>query len=181
MNETEIKSLVYDFYPRNLTSYDEGYYESKEYLLRKQYCSQARSDNKRWEDFKGQFPELKINLFDGQTANYSFLGSVPSYEFAFSIRPEGYPNKWVVISIFVSVIAKYWSYHIADIFLDKQPEIRYNLVYKEEKDCILKTGNLIEINFLEYQMLTPDIHQMVIDDIATDFTESPTIFQALFY
>ena len=182
MKETDIKSLVYNFYPRNILSVHlEKYCESKEYLLRRQYCSEARLNNKLWEDFKSQILELKGNMFNKRIGDYSVLGDVPAYHLEFSIKPEAYANEWVVISIFVSVIAKYWSYHIADIFLDEQPQIRYNLVHKEETECISKIGKLIEVIFQEYQLLTPDIHQVVIDDIATSDTESPTIFQALFY
>lgn len=181
MKETDIKSLVYNFYPKNILSVHlEEYYKSKEYLLRKEYCSEARSNKKLWVYFKSQIRLLKLNRFDRRIGDYSVLGDVPAYHLEFSIKPEAYANEWVVISIFVSVIGKYWSYHIADIFLDEQPQIRYTLLYKEETKWISEIGKLIEVIFQEYQLLTPDIHQVVIDDIATSDTESPTIFQALF-
>ncbi|WP_221393933.1 hypothetical protein [Dyadobacter sp. NIV53] len=182
MKEKDIKSLVYNFYPRNFLSVHlEEYYESKEYLLRKQYCFEARTNNKLWVDFKSQIVELKLNMFNKRIGDYSVLGDVPAYHLEFSIKPEGYANEWVVISVSISVIAKYWSYHIADIFLNEQPQIRYTLVYKEETEWISEIAKIIELTFQEYQLLTPDIHQVVIDDIATSYTESPTIFQALFW
>ncbi|MBL4676981.1 MAG: hypothetical protein JKY70_12370 [Mucilaginibacter sp.] len=165
-----IKSIYY-FYPKNVSIYETAITEnSEEYKRRKSVCRNAAQDRTQWNLLKQNLESQFISEFGCKIYDYSTLGNVPCYHASVGIGNQLY-------SFMISVIIPLWSYRIIDL---KTEKIEYEFRNPYEKSVIDAITSSINNFFPAYSFLGPQQHQIVIDDIATAFSQGPTIFDAIF-
>ncbi len=176
----QIIETIYRYYPKNSDCVSDDEYGSRpEVLLRSAKFDIAKNDASAWLAFKADLREnLSLEDFSITVSDYSYFGNGPSYWAAFAIKDIPSPKDRIEVSIVVSTIVDFWSYR----FMDKAslPASRYEIFYEEERKKIGLVAVLIKKHFSNYQLLEPDVHQVVLPEIQTPYTNEPTIFQTIF-
>ncbi len=176
----DIIETVYRYYPKNGNGVsDDEYARRPEVLLRRSKFDRAMNEESTWLAFRAEL-KMMLHLEDAGitvTDCYAF-GRGPSYSLSFLIKNVPLVNDRIEVSIAISILADFWSYWFFDRI--SFPDARYEVFYEGEKEKIGLVAMLIKKHFSNYQLLERDIHQIVLPEIQTPYTNEPTIFQAIF-